>query len=460
MNSHNAMPHPTLESLADDLAQGRVTSAQLTEAALARIADPAGEGARAFIRVDADRARAAARASDALRDAGIACSPLEGIPVSVKDLFDIAGESTTAGSVALRDAPPAARNAPAVDRLIAAGAVIVGRTNMSEFAFSGLGINPHHGTPRNPWGRTADGGGRIPGGSSSGAAVSVTDGMALLAIGTDTAGSVRIPAALCGLAGFKPTARRVPTQGALPLSSTLDAIGPIAASVRDCAIADAILAGGDVAAAQELAPLPLAGARLAVPATLMLDGLDSAVATAFERVCATLSRLGARITHIALPELAELASINARGTLQAAESWAWHRALIARQGAAYDPRVRVRIETGAAMTAADYIDLHAARGRWIAALTQRLAPHDALIAPTAPCIAPDIAATAADDATYFRLNGLILRNTAPINFWDGCALSIPCHEPGNAPVGLMIAGPALSDARILAWGLAIERALV
>jgi aspartyl-tRNA(Asn)/glutamyl-tRNA(Gln) amidotransferase subunit A len=251
----------------------------------------------------------------------------------------------------------------------------------------------------------------------------------------------------------------VSTQGVLPLSATLDAIGPIATNVRDCVIADAVLAGEDATAAQTLAPSPLAGARLAVPMTLMLDDLDAPVAAAFERACATLSRLGARITHVALPELAELASINARGTFQSAEAWAWHRALIARQGAAYDPRVRVRIETGAAMTAADYIDLCAARGHWIAALTQRLAPHDALIAPTVPCVAPDIAATRADDATYFRLNSLILRNTGPINFWDGCALSIPCHAPGSAPVGLMIAGPALSDPRILAWGLAIESAL-
>jgi aspartyl-tRNA(Asn)/glutamyl-tRNA(Gln) amidotransferase subunit A len=449
----------TIQTLARDLAAGRVTSTQLTEAALARIADPAGEGARAFIRVDAERARAAARASDTLRVAGVARSPLEGIPVSVKDLFDLAGQVTTAGSVVLKDAPPAARNAVVVDRLMAAGAVIVGCTNMTEFAFSGLGINPHYGTPRNPWRRTADGGGRIPGGSSSGAAVSVTDGMAALAIGSDTGGSVRIPAALCGLTGFKPTVRRVPTQGVLPLSTTLDSIGPIAASVRDCAVADAVLAGEDVAAAQTFAPRSLDGARLLVPTTLLLDDLDATVAAAFDRACVTLSRAGARLTHAPVPELAELASINARGTLLAAEAWCWHRGLIERQGMAYDPRVRVRMETGAAMSAADYLDLIAARQRWITAMEQRLAPYDALIAPTTPIIAPDIAETAADDAIYARRNGLMLRNTTPINFLDGCGLSIPCHEPGSAPVGLMIAGPALSDRRILAFGLAIETAL-
>ena len=232
---------PTIDQLAADLAAGSTTSLQLTEAALARAQDPAGEGARVFTLIDAERARAAAQASDLLRAAGIVRSPLEGIPVSVKDLFDIAGQTTTAGSAVLKNAAPAARNAPAIDRLIAAGAVIVGRTNMTEFAFSGLGLNPHYGTPKNPWDRKD--GGRIPGGSSSGAAVSVTDGMAVVGIGSDTGGSVRIPSALCGLTGFKPTQRRVPTEGALPLSTTLDSIGPLAASVRCCAIVDAVLAG-------------------------------------------------------------------------------------------------------------------------------------------------------------------------------------------------------------------------
>ncbi|MBP8861424.1 MAG: amidase, partial [Ottowia sp.] len=232
---------PTIDQLAADLAAGSTTSLQLTEAALARAQDPAGEGARVFTLVDAERARAAAQASDLLRAAGMVRSPLEGLPVSVKDLFDVAGQVTTAGSVVLKDAPPAERNAPVIDRLIAAGAVIVGRTNMTEFAFSGLGLNPHYGTPKNPWDRA--GGGRIPGGSSSGAAVSVTDGMAVVGIGSDTGGSVRIPSALCGLTGFKPTQRRVPIDGTVPLSTSLDSIGPLAASVRCCAIVDAVLAG-------------------------------------------------------------------------------------------------------------------------------------------------------------------------------------------------------------------------
>ncbi len=448
--------YPTLESLAGELAAGRCTAQQLTEAALARALDPTGEGARVFTQIDAARARALAQASDTRRAAGLARSPLDGLPLSVKDLFDVAGQVTTAGSAVLQGAPPAARNAPVIERLLAAGAVIVGRSNMTEFAFSGLGLNPHHGTPRNPWGRGADGSGRIPGGSSSGAAVSVTDGMAVAGIGSDTGGSVRIPSALCGLTGFKPTQRRVPTAGALPLSTSLDSIGPLATSVACCALLDAVLAGQP---ALLPAALPVAGARLALPTTLVLDGLDEAVAAAFERACAALSRAGAQLTRLALPEFAELAQLNARGTLTGAEAWAWHRPLLAERGDAYDPRVGSRLRAGSAMGAADYIDLRAARRRWIAAVEARLAPFDALLMPTVPRVAPDIAATGASDAAYFEANGLMLRNPSLINFLDGCALSLPCQRPGEAPVGLSLAAPALADRRLLALGLGVESVL-
>lgn len=447
------MPPPTLQHLAAELATGRTSATALTEAALARAQDTAGEGARVFTRIDAERARAAARASDLLRGAGIVRSPLEGVPVSVKDLFDLAGEVTTAGSLVLKHAAPAARNAPVIDRLIAAGAVIVGRTNMTEFAFSGLGLNPHYGTPANPWDRAT---GRIPGGSSSGAAVSVTDGMAAVAIGSDTGGSVRIPSALCGLTGFKPTQRRVPTAGALPLSTTLDSIGPLGASVACCALVDAVLAG------EPVAPLParsLQGARLALPQTVVLDGMDGQVAAAFERACARLQAAGARLTPLAVPEFAELAPLHARGTLAGAEAWAWHRALLAKHAAAYDPRVASRILGAQHMGAADYIDLLAARRRWIAQVEARTAGFDALLLPTVPVVAPPIAALQASDDAYTAANGLILRNPTLINFLDGCALSLPCHAPGEAPVGLMLAGCALSDARILALGAAAEAAL-
>ena len=444
---------PTLESLGADLAAGRTTARQLTEAALARAQDPAGEGACVFTRLDPERARAAAQASDTLRAAGMVRSPLEGIPVSVKDLFDVAGQVTTAGSAVLKGAAPATRNAPVIDRLIAAGAVIVGRTNMTEFAFSGLGLNPHYGTPANPWDRAT---GRIPGGSSSGAGVSVADGMAVVGIGSDTGGSVRIPSAFCGLTGFKPTQRRVPTAGALPLSTSLDSIGPLAASVRCCAIVDAILAGEAVPPAMER---PLRDARLAIPNTLVLDGMDATVAAAFERACARLAHAGAHLSRIDIPEFAELGALHARGTLAAAEAWAWHRALLAGREAEYDRRVATRIRGAQTMGAADYIDLQHARRRWIAQVEARIAPFDALLMPTVPVVAPPIAELQASDDAYTAANGLILRNPTFINFLDGCALSLPCHRAGEAPVGLMLAGPAMADARLLALGAAVEAAL-
>jgi aspartyl-tRNA(Asn)/glutamyl-tRNA(Gln) amidotransferase subunit A len=444
---------PTIESLAADLAAGRTTSAALVRAALDRATDPAGEGPRTFIEVDEQGAMAAAQASDTLRAAGLARSPLDGLPLSVKDLFDVAGQTTRGGSALLRDAPPAERNAVVVDRLQAAGAVIVGRTNMTEFAYSGLGLNPHHGTPRNPWDRAT---GRIPGGSSSGAAVSVTDGMAVAAIGSDTGGSVRIPSALCGLAGFKPTQRRVPLDGTLPLSGTLDSVGPLAASVRCCAIVDAVLAGEPI---QPPHPADLADLRLALPTDVVLDEMDADVARAFDAACAALSAAGARIRRIALPEFAGLAAINARGTFLAAEAWTWHRKHLETSAAVYDPRVSARIAVGGKMTAADYLDLVAARRRWIASVRARIDGFDAMVMPTVPLVAPPIEPLVRDDTTYFKANALMLRNPTLINFLDGCAVSLPCHAPGSAPVGLMIAAAGGEDRRVLAIGQAAERAL-
>jgi aspartyl-tRNA(Asn)/glutamyl-tRNA(Gln) amidotransferase subunit A len=271
---------PTVLSLAEDLAAGRTSSRALIEAALARIADPAGEGARSFVKVYTESARAAADAQDALRKAGYVASPLAGLPVSIKDLFDVAGEVTLAGSKALDDRPPAARDAPVVARLRASGAILIGRTNMTEFAFSGVGINPHYGTPGNPYDRRL-----IPGGSSSGAAVSVGDAQAIVAIGSDTGGSVRIPAALCGLVGLKPTQNRIPRDGAIPLSTTLDSIGPLANSVACCAIADAIMAGEPPEAPPPVAAL---GLRLGVPQSYVLDGIAPEVGRAFAAACTVL----------------------------------------------------------------------------------------------------------------------------------------------------------------------------
>jgi aspartyl-tRNA(Asn)/glutamyl-tRNA(Gln) amidotransferase subunit A len=443
-------PKPTVVSLAEDLGAGRTTSRELVKRALERIADPAGEGARTFIKVYTDTARAAADAQDRLRAAGYVASPLAGLPVSIKDLFDVAGERTLAGSKALDDVSPAERDAPIVARLRAAGAVLIGRTNMTEFAFSGVGINPHYGTPGNPADRRC-----IPGGSSSGAAVSVADGAAIVAIGTDTGGSVRIPAAFCGIVGFKPTQDKISRAGATPLSTTLDSIGPLANSVACCAIADAMMAGDE-----PVVPPVVAVDRLclAVPQSLVLDDLAPEVATAFSDACMRLSRAGARIVDLPLTELGEYRTLNAHGGFAPIEAFTWHRPLLARRGDDYDPRVRSRIERGGGMTAVEYIELSAARADLIARVATRTADFDALLMPTVAITAPPIAAFAADE-DYFRLNALILRNTSVINFLDRCAVTLPIHQPGTMPVGLMVVGEHGEDRCLFAVAAGIEAAI-
>ena len=438
---------PTLARLAADLAAGRTTSLALVEEALARIADPAGEGKRAFVKVYADAACAAAEAQDRLRAVGYVASPLAGLPVSIKDLFDVAGERTLAGSRALDDGPPARADAPIVARLKAAGAVIIGRTNMTEFAFSGVGINPHYGTPGNPHDRSL-----IPGGSSAGAPVSVADGMAAVAIGTDTGGSVRIPAALCGLVGFKPTQHRVPRDGAMPLSTTLDSIGPIGVSVACCALTDAVMAGEPAEIPQATPP---DGLRLGIPQTVMLDDLEAPVAVAFERAVSALARAGARIIELPLEMLDDYARINVKGGLPVAEAFAWHEKLIERRGQDYDPRIRTRIARGRDMTAAEYIRLLSARADFIRRFDAETEAFDALVMPTVPMTAPPLAAFARDE-DYTLLNLKLLRNTAIINFLDRCALTLPIETPSMAPVGLMVVGRHGEDHRLLAIGGGIE----
>ena len=400
------------------------------------------------------QAEATAPAVDLQHRAGIPLPPLAGLAISIKDLFDVTGFPTTAGSLVLRDQPPATADASAVARLRRAGAALTGHTHMTEFAFSGVGLNPHLGTPANPATATLDAAPRIPGGSTSGGGVSVASGAAFAALGSDTGGSIRIPAALQGLVGFKNTSRLTSTAGAVPLSPTLDTACAITRSVSDAVLLHEVLADRTVT----LQHRPAASLRLAVPSTTMLDGLEPAVAAAFERALATLRRAGARIDDIALDELAELRSLNALGGLPAAEAWTWHRDRLARDEARYDPRVVSRIRRGATLTAADHLELIDARRDWIARVERRLSPYDALLSPTVPVVAPSIASLAADDA-FFAMNALLLRNPSVINFLDGCALSLPCHAPGELPMGLMVWGPALADDTVLDTSLAIERAL-
>ena len=435
------------------LADGTMSARALVEAALARAQDKAGEGARAFTRLYAEGAALAADAADRLAKAGGTPAPLAGIPISIKDLFDVAGETTLAGSVALKSAPPAAADAAVVRRLRAAGAVVVGKTNMTEFAFSGLGLNPHYGTPASPWDRRTR---RIPGGSSSGAGVSVADGMALAGIGTDTGGSVRIPAAFNGVVGFKPTARRVPTAGCFPLSSTLDSIGPLARSVACCALVDAVMAG------EEPAPLPerpLAGMRFALPQRYVVDGLDAAVAAAYSQALSRLSAAGARLAEVPLAELEEIPRIMQKGALVTVEAFAVHRDLLAAEGAKYDPRVASRIRLGANAAAADYYDMLRQRAALIERVSRITAAYDALLCPTVAIAAPAIAPLERDDDLYVKTNLAVLRNTTAFNFLDRCAVSLPIHRPGEAAVGLMIVGETLADRALLGIAAAVERAL-
>jgi aspartyl-tRNA(Asn)/glutamyl-tRNA(Gln) amidotransferase subunit A len=440
---------PTLASLAADLEAGRTTARALVDECLAKIADNEGEGARAFLHVDAEAAIEAAEAMDRLREVNAAPSPFAGIPISIKDLFDIKGQVTRAGSRALEDSAPAVADAPVVARLRRAGFVVIGRTNMTEFAYSGIGINPHYGTPKGAWRR---GTGHVPGGSSSGAAVSVVDGMAHGALGTDTGGSCRIPAAYNGIVGFKPTQRRVPLDGAVPLSFTLDSIGPLARTVACCAVLDAVLANEQVAPLQ---PRPIKGMRLAVPNTVALDDLEDAVAKTFERALEKLAREGALIERIAVPEFLDVAPMSAKGGFAAAESYAWHRYLIVAKGDIYDPRVASRILRGESQSAADYIDLINARKSLVARATVRLAPYDALVLPTTANTPPRIA-DMKDDQAFTKANLLSLRNCTLINMIDGCGISLPIHRESEVPVGLMLAATGGSDRRIFELAAAME----
>jgi len=438
---------PDLTAARREIREGQVSTGALIEASV----EAAGSAScrHAFVTTSFDTARAAARG------AGAATLPLAGLAVSIKDLFDVAGEVTAAGSTLLANEPAALEDAPAVARLRRAGAAFIGRTNMSEFAFSGVGINPHHGTPANAATLALDPTPRIPGGSTSGGAVSVAAGAAWVALGSDTGGSIRIPAALQGLVGFKSTAHLVPTAGAVPLSSTLDTVSAMTRSVRDAILVHEILADCKVAVANP----PLSALRLGVPRTVMLDGLDTPVARAFDRALARLSAAGACVETIDLPLLDEIPAINATGGFAAAEAWAFHRTWLLDHEREYDPRVAKRIRRGEAMSAADYIDLVAARQNWIARMEAVLAGYTALLSPTVPIVAPWITPLLADDDAFFATNARLLRNPSAVNFLDGCALSLPCHDVGELPVGLMVWSTALHDDAVLGAGLVIEAAL-
>ena len=406
-----------------------------------------GEGKRTFLSLYPEKARLEADAADRRAREGITLGPLDGVIVSIKDLFDVEGETTRAGSRTLEGEPPAKRDAPVVDRLRKGGAVIVGKTNMSEFAFTGVGANPHYGTPGNPFDRN-----RVPGGSSSGAAVSVADKMCEIAIGTDTGGSTRIPAALCGLVGYKPTKERIPTIGAFPLSPTLDSIGPIAKSVRSCASADSILAGEKPF---DLEPCALEGLRLVIPLGLPLEDLDDIVAPRFEAALKRLESAGARLAGMEFSIFDDMARVQSPATIATVEAYQIHRDRIAARGADFDPIVRSRIETGSAVSAADYRTMLDERDRLEDEMDELLADVDALILPTTPIVAPTMAEVSSPRG-FNASNRLLLRNTAIANFFGLCAISLPMADACELPTGLMLFGRRGHDRRLFEIAAAIE----
>jgi aspartyl-tRNA(Asn)/glutamyl-tRNA(Gln) amidotransferase subunit A len=419
------------------------------EAALGRIDDPKGEGARACLTVYRDQAKAAADAADARAKAGVSLGPVDGTIVSIKDLFDVAGEVTRVGSkVFAEEGKPAAADAPVVRRLRAGGAIIVAKTNMSEFAYTGIGANPHFGTPGNPADRK-----RVPGGSSSGAAVAAADAMCEIAIGTDTGGSCRIPGALCGVVGYKPSRQRIPTNGAFPLSYIIDSIGSIARSVEACARADAVMANETYV---PLEPVPLAGLRIGVAEGYPLENLDETVDLKFSDAVARLKKAGAHISKEKLSLLDEMAQVNSKGGVQPAEAFAIHRDLLSRRADAIDPNVRVRLERARDISAADYIDMVRERARLIRMMDIRIADVDALAWPTTPMVAPTMQEVAAP-AEFARKNAMLLRNTVIVNFFDLCAISVPIPRGSGLPAGFMLVARNGQDQRLFRIAAAVER---
>jgi len=428
-----------------------MSACERLEAALARIDDPKGEGTRACLTVYREGAKAAAEAADARARAGISLGALDGAIVSIKDLFDVAGEVTRAGSkLVAEEGKPAAEDAPIVRRLRSAGCVIVAKTNMTEFAYSGVGANPHFGTPGNPADRA-----RIPGGSSSGGAVACADGMCEIAIGSDTGGSTRLPAALCGIVGWKPSRQRVPTHGVFPLSWSLDSIGPMARSVAECALADAIMAGE---APPALEQAPLTNLRVGVAQGAPLDRLDDTVAKSFPAALDRLEKAGVRLSQEKLPLLDDMAAVNAKGGVLPAEALAVHRDRLARRGDAIDPNIRARLERAASIGAADYIDMTRTRAALIRAMDARLADLDVLAMPTTPVVAPLLSEVAQADE-FTRRNALLLRNTTMWNFFDCCAISLPLPREGGLPTGLMLVARNGHDRRLFRIAAVVERLL-
>ena len=427
---------------------GEADPIAVTEVLLDRIA--AAQSDAVYLTVTAERARREARSAKARYGAGRPASGLDGVSIAWKDLFDMSGEVTTAGSALWRNASPAEDDCPVVAHLAAAGMVALGKVNMTEFAFSGLGLNPHYGTPANPHDKETP---RIPGGSSSGSAVAVASGLATAAIGSDTGGSVRIPAAVNGIVGYKSSEGRISTEGATPLSFTLDTVGPLARTVEDCVHLDAALRGTTPTVTRG----HIAGMRLILSETLWLDDCEDAVTDAFEQAVKRLEKAGVTVETRTVPQIGEAARVMAdHGTLANAESYFYHQERMESADAEeMDGRVVARILRGKTMTAQDVLMNQRMRAKLSAQIAADM--EDAfLIGPTVPRVAPEIAPLDADPDEFGRVNLLMLRNTMTGNFLNLPGVAMPMASPSPLPVSFLISAKSNDDERLLSAALAIE----
>ncbi|MEL6236383.1 MAG: amidase [Pseudomonadota bacterium] len=430
------------------MASGRADPVALTGHLLERIA---AQTSPVFLAVTGDRALREAKAAWDRLAAGRPLSALDGVPIAWKDLIDMAGETTTAGSETLRNAPPKARDATVVSRAAMAGMISLGKLNLTEFAYSGIGLNPHFGTPVNPNTATAC----APGGSSSGSGVAVAAGLAPVAAGTDTGGSVRVPAAFNGVVGYKSSEGRIEKQGVFDLSPTLDTVGPLARSVLDCVLVDAVFRGVPVPSVRRR---PVAGMSIIVPETLVFDDLDPAVAENFEASISRLAQAGAAVTRRPLPAFAKaFDQMGALGTITAAEAYVTHRALMdGPDRARIDRRVAARIEPGSRMSAADILTVQ--QTRLVAIETLRAELGGAFLAyPTAPHTAPEIAPLEADDSVFHAMNLKSLRNTMMGNYFDLPGLAIPNgRDARGLPTSFLLSASGGQDEALLGAGLGAE----
>ncbi|WDZ76357.1 amidase [Ensifer adhaerens] len=433
------MPHSTNAPARDRLEQ-----------ILSRLNDRRHEE-KAFVRLYAETARAEADAADRRRRDGASLGPLDGKIVSIKDLFDVAGEPTLAGSIIRRSAALAEKDALVVQRLREAGAVIIGKTHMTEFAFTAVGLNPHYPVPGNATDQRL-----IPGGSSSGAGVSAAEGTCDIAIGSDTGGSIRIPAALNGIVGFKPTASRIPLDGAFPLSPSLDSVGPLARTVTDCFFADTVMAGEQP---MPLVARPIAGLRIGIPRGRLLEELSPEIADAFTASLDRLARSGAEIVDCTFDDLIQgLREATKIGSIAGLEASRVHADWLGDEAAPVDDRVKAPLRRRLVVPDAAVAALLETRRALAAAMDERISGYDLIALPTTPIAAVPIASVEADEAEYDRVEGLLLRNCQVANQFDLNAITLPM--PGlTRPAGLMLMGRNGTDARVLAAALSVEALL-